>query len=198
MMFIGYSTVSQRGHALMSMVYEGRGGCADKIAVTRSKHYIFRDFSAKLLSLKPDIAVVNHGAHASDYAGGIACDMNTVVNNLREQLQYYQRNPDRKNITVVWRTNHPGHVHCDNYTAPAIFQYWDPGVDWYSWSRFPEWDEVGKNFARDVGWNLVDLSPLYTRHDAHPGNGDCLHFCQPGPMNLISQLLLQMLFNNEI
>lgn len=198
MVFIGDSTVSQSGHALMSMIYEDRGGCADKIAVTRSKHYIFRDFSVKLLHLKPDICIVNHGAHGSDFAGGIDRSLPTVLNNLRGQLQEYQKNPDHKNVTFVWRTNHPGHVNCDNYTAPGIFQYWDSGVDWYSWSRFPEWDEAGKNFSADVGWQVVDLSPLYTRHDAHPGQGDCLHFCLPGPIDLIGPLLMQMLYNKEI
>jgi hypothetical protein len=46
---------------------------------------------------------------------------------------------------------------------------------------------------------LLDVSPLYLRPDAHPHFiNDCLHFCMPGPLDLIAVLLLNMLMHENL
>lgn len=36
---------------------------------------------------------------------------------------------------------------------------------------------------------IFRMYPLYSRIDGHPGNGDCLHYCAPGPVDIFSRLL---------
>ena len=56
---------------------------------------------------------------------------------------------------------------------------------------------------------MLDLQPLHLRADAHPGSVpvpgdgysqgwkyDCLHMCQPGPLDLIPQLLLNLMISS--
>jgi hypothetical protein len=46
---------------------------------------------------------------------------------------------------------------------------------------------------------VLDMYPLYLRPDAHPHViKDCLHYCQPGPLNLFPIILYNMLLTNQI
>ena len=77
-------------------------------------------------------------------------------------------------------------------------------VDKYHWAIFPKFDAFARTYAHsnEFGLNMtvLDVSPLYLRPDGHIEGTlkDCLHYCQPGPLNLFPQLLMQMLFNKEI
>jgi hypothetical protein len=42
------------------------------------------------------------------------------------------------------------------------------------------------------------MEPLYYRADAHSGNGDCLHYCMPGPLDLAAMLLHHMFITGEL
>lgn len=191
-LFLGDSTMQQSAHSLMSMIYTGNGGCANRIAVTKSRLYLYQDVAMSLSIYTPSILVLNHGAHAQD-------DMD-IKNALKEMLrQVMIHNQKTGNSTrVIWRTNAPGHVNCTSYASPSIFRWYDPVDDYYRWSLFPQWDEIARNFSHEHGWNVADISPLYQRHDAHPGEGDCLHYCMPGPVDLLSILLLQKMYLKEI
>ena len=70
--------------------------------------------------------------------------------------------------------------------------------DRYHWNLEVDFDELSRNVSLEYGFEVLDMSPLYLRPDSHPGGTDCLHFCIPGPLNLFSILLLQMLYNKEI
>ncbi len=60
-------------------------------------------------------------------------------------------------------------------------------------------------YAKRMGLNILDMSPLYFRGDAHIGSintvgtskigrkVDCLHMCIPGPVNLFPVLLFNLL-----
>jgi len=193
--FVGDSTIQQSAHSLMNMIQVSSGGCADKIAVTRSKLYLFNDLSATILRLRPNILVINHGAHASDDG-----DMRAVFNNMKKEMENLALSEIKKNLQVVWKSNNPGHVNCANFSSPEgyVFKQYPVAIDWYHWSDFPRWDEMAYNFTLQMNWKYLNLSPLYGRPDAHPGDGDCLHYCLPGPIDLSSILLLQMLQNGEI
>lgn len=78
----------------------------------------------------------------------------------------------------------------------------------FNWRNFSQRDERAK--ARFYP-NVLDLTPLYYRPDAHissPGNDgrvvighDCLHFCygaDGGPLNVVPQVLLHMLEIGQI
>ena len=104
----------------------------------------------------------------------------------------------------MWRTFHPGHVNCfgsrtpSNHTIESFPQYSNRSIDKYNWSGFNRWDNESMNNARMIGMKIVDMTMLYSRPDAHPTNGDCLHYCLPGPLDIFSVILLQMLFNKDI
>jgi hypothetical protein len=50
------------------------------------------------------------------------------------------------------------------------------------------------------GFQLLSMEPLYLRPDAHVygSKHDCMHYCQPGPLDLFSVLLLQMMVTGEV
>jgi len=191
MLFIGDSTMQQSAHALINMIRTGGGNCSSRIGVTRSRLYLFLDLASIIVRMNPSIVILNHGAHAADDG-----DVLAILNNIKIQLSLPVLS--NRNFTLVWRSNHPGHVYCDNFTSPGSFVMYPPHIDWYHYSLFPHWDNLARNFTHNLGMRYIDLSPLYTRSDAHPGSGDCLHFCMPGPIDLIAQLLLQSLYWKEI
>ena len=75
--------------------------------------------------------------------------------------------------------------------------------DHFRYQIFPVWDAIGAQWARNHSMAVMDMSPLYGRPDAHPADidkhaRDCLHYCLPGPVDVDGNILMQMLFNNEI
>lgn len=75
--------------------------------------------------------------------------------------------------------------------------------DRHHWRLFRKFDELTRNRSAVLGWEFLDVSPLYYRPDGHVLRGrwvggrrkpvDCLHSCMPGPLNLFSKLLLHHL-----
>jgi hypothetical protein len=147
--------------------------------------------------------VFGHGAHA--YSEG---DMLAFFQDLRRSLEtsYYRDLKKEMNITFVWRTQLPGHPGCDNFTEPYSYRrdnfpiYNDSTVDRYKYSTvLVNLDKFATRIARDeFHMAILDLEPLYGRPDAHPGVDDCLHYCMPGPIDLVATLLLQKLYLKEI
>ena len=123
-------------------------------------------------------------------------------------------------LSVVWRTIHPGHYHCESRSGnhhsasgpidpfnETLYMQSDP----FRYSLFPYWDFLSVNKAKKMNFSILDMSPLYYRADAHPAvlkgshklrdgslQVDCLHNCLPGPMDMSAHLLHQMLHNEEI
>ena len=105
-------------------------------------------------------------------------------------------------------------------TAPPDAAFYDeqaaqrPIFNWPSLARF---DDVARAFWARAGVGVVDLQPLHLRTDAHPSSGanspalrhwarpvgkalgDCLHFCNPGPLShLAPQLLLHAMVARDV
>jgi len=60
----------------------------------------------------------------------------------------------------------------------------------YTYDLFPTYDAMAREKLSPLGVKFIDLSPLYLRGDAHPTHqGDCLHFCAPGPVDIFPRLL---------
>jgi hypothetical protein len=101
-------------------------------------------------------------------------------------------------VKFAFKTINPGHVDCrqhanpiDHYVPPR-----DAGNDEYKWNLHPAFDNYAKEFVRTkLNIPIIDMSPLYTRPDAH---SDCLHFCLPGPLDIFSVLLMNMLETGEL
>lgn len=72
--------------------------------------------------------------------------------------------------------------------------------DKYGWNHFHLFDKFTNTQNIKHDYKIIDLTPLYLRPDAHVKGkkDDCLHFCMPGPLDLFSIILQQMLYNKEI
>ena len=194
----GDSTMGQTAHSLIAMIYTSNGGCANQI-------YFNRDHGAATVTAgmnrtNADIVVLNHGAHAKDDG-----DIHSWWRSFNDTMLSHKmaRIVHRKPISFLWRTNHPGHLNCNATSKPSLygvdnFPQYNRSIDYYRWSEFNRWDNISTKYASSVGAKIVDMSPLYSRPDAHPISDDCLHYCLPGPVDMFATLFLQMLYNKEI
>jgi hypothetical protein len=211
------SNYSSSFNIIPGLKVEGTGSsCLKNIEFLRCDHLFpfhhagdggLIDFAGRFRELNPDIAVINAGAHLHD--GG---DMWHVMSKLKDLIaerkakeEEGRSNSNSTNNTswsVVWRTNNPGHPLCrENSTILTELSRWyNTPNDTHQMGRYLQFDNEVKRLAPEIGFKLLDVFPLYYREDAHALSEarDCLHYCQPGPLNLIPQLLLQMLFNKEI
>jgi hypothetical protein len=199
----GDSTMDQAANSLLSQIFNQNGGCANRIFFHREYNEIGnRGLLNRLKVVKPSIAIFNFGAHAHNDE-----DINVYWKAFNDtfsspSMQTFQK---EQNITFIWRTNHPGHVNCYNAIEPSnnisirnFPQYKNTSIDPHNWSGFNKWDYQCIENARGLGMKILDMSPLYSRSDSHPQNGDCLHYCLPGPIDIFANLLFQMLWNKEI
>jgi hypothetical protein len=170
--------------------------------------------TADLKETKPDILIMNRGAHfKSDEA--IAADWNETAKDLHNwQQDCLVRN---KTCQLLYRTTVPGHPKClgdkepshslEDMEARVENRSNYPGV----WSTFHYWEFKRQNelileLLRQSGLNYSVL-PAYEinmlRPDEHagenaakPGNNyaaDCLHSCLPGKIGVYNQILAHSL-----
>jgi hypothetical protein len=192
---IGDSRMLQIGASLMSRLRNDllpQDNCAEQIYSVRSNK--FQQNVAQVVEylkvLQPEIIISNTGAHFAN-AGHFVTDL--------AYLSTIRRESNLTQSTWVWATNNPGHVNCSRTSGgPLLSTHYtevnDPN-DEYHWQELPRMDSLAKEQAVTLGMRVIDMSPLYYRQDAH---SDCLHFCLPGPLDLFSVLLMNMLYNNEL
>jgi hypothetical protein len=194
--------MSQTAVTLINMISYNGGVCAEKIHHVHSNFLTWRDMiktcfldntmQTALETVKPNITLFTTGAHIQDVG-----DLDAILFGLRDLLRTHST---VYNVTLLWKTQNPGHYDCNSRTEPVnkSSDPISPGLDKYHWNAHVEFDSYVRNRSKNFGFGVVDMSPLYLRPDAHPGNEDCLHYCMPGPLDLFSVLLLQMLYNKEI
>ena len=191
-LFVGDSTSVQTANALMAMTYKK---CATNLYTARDDNFYGNKLVDFVKRFKPNILIVSYGPHAQDDE-----DVRIELKHIQEMLRELERKETEitNNMKVLWKTINPGHEECWNATSPVPSFKALPNR--YHWERFPVWDAMALNanlsFRNDpIG--LLDMGALYYRPDAHPGE-DCLHFCLPGPIDIVGRILLQMLENGEI
>jgi hypothetical protein len=188
---------------LMSMITVGKGGCANQVMLGRSNFLSFTslvdsNFNQLVSANKPDICILNVGAHLEDMG-----DLWNIFGSIKPGLLNFR---STLNTTFVWKTMSPGHPNCDKATSPVHeMPVLAHDKRWYQWDLFAEFDRAAKLFAAEIAMPVMDVSPLYYRPDAHVGfhTGfkeplDCLHYCMPGPLDLFAVQLMTMLHNKEI
>jgi GDSL/SGNH-like Acyl-Esterase family found in Pmr5 and Cas1p len=203
-LMVGDSTMQQVAATLTGMIFTGKGGCNSQIFFGKS--YILSQSPQEQKSLVrymtenmpalPDICIYNVGVHIND-----AGDMYDILENVRLQLAETIA-PKKHNISYVWKTVNPAHFSCAGKAQPfrnySDFHMIDAALDKYHWNLCQKYDEIGRAFQVPLNFSIIDMTPLYLRPDAHPGEWDCLHYCVPGPLDLFSVLLLNMLTTNEV
>lgn len=157
----------------------------------------------------PQVVVINRGAH---YQNDTV--LMQVVTNVIDELKTWQSKCQEYGIKchLFWRTSVPGHPHCQdrNYSAPVndlqamealignLSNYDNRTIN-YHWYDYQHQNELviarlRQSLATPAfeiidGYYLNVLRP--DEHRAH--QGDCLHNCFPGKMDVYSQLLLHYL-----
>ena len=216
-LLVGDSTMGQTSSTLMNMIKSHHGLCNTQIRFGRTDYLISSDNHGWgalefVDEFKPNIAIFNYGAHGST----IQDIENLWLHFIPQIRKMYHLYP---NMTLIWKTQNPGHVNCslhshihgdDGDINKHPINYYDPyhsshKGDYYKWYNFPLFDDISKNniiylYEKfNITMKVIDMSPLNFRPDAHARPAqDCLHYCLPGPINLFSILLLQMLQNYEI
>ena len=214
----GDSTMHQTATTLMSMITFHGGKCADRIVYAQSHYLIFGGINYKVVDhivnhkkQLPDIVIMTVGAHLQDMG-----DLKMIWDSLLNDISYLRSNDTPwgyHNFTFIWKTQNPGHLNCTNIFEPftkSNIRTRDPNdpSDIFHWNLHSEFDQYNIEMALKSGFKVIDMSPLYYRPDAHVALNllfpnkkvayDCLHYCNPGPLNLFVVLLYNMFLNNEL
>lgn len=84
-----------------------------------------------------------------------------------------------------------GHVNCADYKVPIKEpqREEDLPASWH-WGDFRAQNLLSKKIVEAAGYIYMDVySMLSLRPDGHLGPGDCLHYCLPGPLDVVVHLL---------
>ena len=155
----------------------------------------------------PTVLVLNRGAHYTNDT--------ELLQNIQQNLdilhKYWWKVCQQHGLQchMFWRTSVPGHPHCQQFTQPVnnrtemeawvgrLSNYDNHTIKyhWYDYQRQNQlveklWMEKA-NFPVTIldAYDLNILRP--DEHRAH--QGDCLHNCYPGKMDVYNQLLLHYL-----
>ena len=118
------------------------------------------------------IVIISAGPHVFNRS-----NFEIVINSVIEgSKDIKQTNP---NIQIVWKTQQPGG--CTQNISSVIYS----GND-YNYAEFYERDMYALSVLPQHGIHVIDMRMLYYRSDAHRSfANDCLHFCMPGPLDVI-------------
>ena len=209
LLFIGDSTMEQSASTVMNAAFQA--GCQTQIQFASSDTLVQRPlgrlnrgrhWTSLVSMLKPDIVVLSAGAHVSDchdgnsvVCGGTGGDrlFDDMFDEVVGQINRFREEDVNGTGTprlFLWKTQQPGS--CSANITNGTF---NDGR--YNYKSFRPRDErvVARLSAEELPF--LDLRALYQRSDAHvSGAGDihntspdCLHFCMPGPLDMLPGVL---------
>ncbi|GJP35596.1 hypothetical protein CLOM_g20094 [Closterium sp. NIES-68] len=144
--------------------------------------------SPAALYKKYDIFVMNRGAH---YA-----EDDVFIPELRETMLALRTH--FPNALIIYRNTPPGHVNCTQYWEP-IPRRQSPEELPYNWGDFKRQNEMAREIVEAAGAVYLDVDAMTSlRPDGHLGKNrrykvDCLHYCLPGPIDLWTRMLYNVL-----
>ena len=193
---------STTGHCLQRIGYFKSNTLVD--VINNRGTVINSGWTKAVHMLKPHIVVIGASAHIT-----FTAEYQAVIAQVRREHQIMF--PD---VKLFWKTSQPGGCDLDilHRLPSSQKDFWDTyeGLQ-YNFRQFELYDQLARSLFSDPGTNsfVLDLQPLHLRADAHPGsvpvpgdgysNGwkyDCLHMCQPGPLDLIPPLLLNLMISS--
>jgi hypothetical protein len=213
-LFIGDSTMSQTASVLMNAIGTqlGARGCQANIIFGPGDTVVGEKLGAMnrgqswlgwLAELKPDVVIVNAGAHVKgDRAFFRDKVIRRIIKELPEVEEMYKKR--QRNFELIWMTQPP--PGCSKEPKAINFKEgyrWAPTRGAYDYAQTDSRDEDAKVLLSGHA-EILDLTPLKGRPDGHvgvgmePEGGDCMHWCIPGPINIIPRLLLQMMATNRM
>ena len=143
-----------------------------------------------------DTLVVNSGAHPRDYE-----EYEIAMEESGRILSEKMRRLHGKKAIYVARNTPPGHWGCESRTFDSPVERHvaqslvEASPESYKWKYFEENNFAFESgFSRERGWCFIDaFTPTLLRADSHIGDGDCLHYCVPGPADHWVALLYNIL-----
>ena len=184
-------------------------GCHRQSRIVFRRDDLLTNLSAAITDHFPVVIVLNRGAHYQNDTA-FSAGIHQIIQEIKEwkiQCTFLGFK-----CHLFWRTTVPGHPQCDkvNFTKPindiAQMESWitnrsnyDNYTIKYHWYDYQHQNELALDLLRQglghEGFQVLDAYHLNIRrpdeHRAH--QGDCLHNCYPGKMDVYNQLLLHYL-----
>ena len=148
------------------------------------------------------VILLNTGAHSPGWniSGRVTSAMDALLSS-------------GTNATIFYRDTPRGHSDCEHHVHAApmqsvaegeAYQQQHPGNPKHKWAQIPDDNRIARSVISHypgVTWLPVAAMTL-PRWDAHRGSvrgpkggaADCLHFCQPGPLEEWARLLMHFLW----
>lgn len=152
----------------------------------------------------PTVLVLNRGAH---YTNDTAL-MENIHKNVEILHKYWWKPCEQHGLQchLFWRTTVPGHPHCAQFSQPVnnrtAMEEWianrsnyDDHTLQYHWYDYQRQNVMVEKFLLSKANFPVTILDAYDinilRPDEHRAHqGDCLHNCYPGKMDVYNQLML--------
>jgi len=125
-----------------------------------------------------EIAIFNRGAHY--FPDPIIRENLRALSTLLSDAQI------RAKTKIFYRTTTSGHPNCEKFTLPLSRAEASrvESTSQYDWNKFPVQNKIISNFFMSLGAYIIDANATsFFRPDHHRGDGDCLHYCIPGPVD---------------
>jgi hypothetical protein len=182
--------------------------CKNQVRIVFRRDDKLSNLTDAIDSTFPQVLVMNRGAH---YVNDTT--LTSGIHRTIEEIKVWKSRCRQMGIKchLFWRTSVPGHPLCDqvNFTEPVNnleeMEAWIANrsnynnrtikYHWYDYQHQNElvldtlYRSLGDDFDVLDAYHLNLLRP--DEHRAH--QGDCLHNCYPGKMDLYSQLMLHFL-----
>lgn len=187
--------------------------CNARVRLAFRRDDILTNLTDAIQSTFPEVLILNRGAHYQNDTRLIP----GIERNI-EEIKAWRTKCRNANIKchLYWRTSVPGHPLCDrvNFEAPnndlEAMETWiaDPGnynnhTIKYHWDDYQRQNimvtEIMRSQLGEDTLRIIDAYYLNVRRpDQHRSHqGDCLHNCYPGKMDVYNQILLHYLHQDR-
>ena len=205
---LGDSTMAQASSALHNAFLPG--GCQQNIInvlsdtlVKRSLGHMNRGphWTTAVDRVGPDIVIYSFGAHITGEHL-----FKEVFNETLAEMSRMEAETN-SSIRFVYKTQSPGGCSrtISSERPDRAAASYPPEALKYQHAMFHGRDLYAIGQLKSRGRLFLDMRMLYSRGDAHPGSAawpksgwktDCLHFCSPGPLDVIADLFYDLLLSD--
>jgi hypothetical protein len=203
LLFVGDSTQQQMFGALANLLVEADAFCAEQVLFRHGDTLIAENLGAmnrgpawyvSAKEVQADIVVISAYYHVASQEG--------FERVLREVDAAYQREfpATESRPLVVWTTSLgavSGDAPLDRLPSqiPGIWEAERAKRNTYNHEQIESWDNMALDFwaNRPDSLHGLDLRATWLRADAKVGPADAVHFCMPGPFEMIARYLLALL-----
>ena len=204
-LIIGDSTGQQFASALMNALESGN--CAPQVYFSLSDTLLMRGHDRghfwfdELVRVQPDICIWGVGPHIwgeDDFRNVLR---EVVANMTAYQDQQRQQGSAKRITQFVYKTQQPAgcseQISTLSPDEAAIDMIMHNHTELYNHRFYYDRDLYALSYLSEINMPVIDLRMLYSRGEAHSKPPkDCLHFCSPGPLDVVADLFQNLLEND--